>query len=177
MGDTTEVLAPVHRRPALPLVVVRILVRRSIRGAILLLGRLWQHRVSVGLIASLTALLIWSLSSRVGVAQWNSDGISPAPLVESYVEGQRVYDAQAMWNALSEELRSSFGSVEGLQRRIEQNRRQGSRVTESKYVAGSTLDDGRQVYLYVVSIQQGDQIRQVPYTFTVNQGGKILRID
>jgi hypothetical protein len=43
------------------------------------------------------------------------------------------------------------------------------------------LEDGRKVFLYIVmtSIQtpQGQVSQQVPYTFTVNQAGKIVNVD
>ena len=143
---------------------------------VLLMRVLWARRVSTLLVLVLTGLLAWSWSSRVGASSPGAF-LTPTSSVQSYLDGRSHFDAPAMWDAMSEEYRSSYGSVQGLQQWLERIRRQGSRYIESKYVAGYALSDGRQVYLYVASVEQGDQVQEVPYTFTVNQAGKIVRID
>jgi hypothetical protein len=105
--------------------------------------------------------------------------------VETYLTGQKEFQARLMWEALSDDLKRTMSqngrTMEATQQQLEQSKRSGIKYTGLQYVAGVPLNDGRSVHLYIVSVSvpsnQGQRDEQVPYTFTVDKTGKIVNID
>jgi hypothetical protein len=101
--------------------------------------------------------------------------------IELYLKGQSEFDANLMWEAMSDELKTTMTqngqTLESARQRMEQAKQRGTRVTGFKYVGGTGLNDGRSVHLYVVSATNGQDVQQVPYTFTLNKVGKIITIE
>jgi hypothetical protein len=100
--------------------------------------------------------------------------------VESYLAGQKNFDASMMWNAMDDQfkmaLQSNGQTLQAMQQEQQKYKAEGIKVAH-KHVADANLSDGRQVYLYVVTISKGTQSQEAPYMFTVSKAGKIVAID
>lgn len=100
--------------------------------------------------------------------------------VETYLKGQKEYNADLMWQAMDDQLKQALQrngqTLEGLKQQ-QQERKQAGVTFSGQYIAGTDLNDGRKVFLYIVTISQGSNSQQVPYTFTVSKTGKIINID
>jgi hypothetical protein len=111
-------------------------------------------------------------------------GISGAPAAtESYLKGNETYNAELMWTALSEEaverFRSRGGSVQSLQQQMDQAKQAGAGLERITYIGGESFPDGTSMHFYVV-LARGPQSRgeaeYVSYVFTLDQSGKIARV-
>jgi hypothetical protein len=111
-------------------------------------------------------------------------GITGAPAAtESYMKGNETYNAELMWTALSEEAleryRTRGGSVQTLQQQMEQAKQAGAALERITYVGGESFPDGTSMHFYVV-LARGPQSRgeaeYVSYVFTLDQSGKIARV-
>jgi hypothetical protein len=101
--------------------------------------------------------------------------------VETYIIGQKEYNADLMWQAMDDQLKAALQQRQGVTldalKQQQQQRRQAGVKLSAKHVAGTDLDDGRKVFLYIFTESNGQATQQVPYTFTVNKAGKIIGID
>jgi hypothetical protein len=105
--------------------------------------------------------------------------------VETYLTGQKEYNADLMWQAMDDDLKQAWQqngrSLQDLRQQQAQYRQAGIKFNAARHVFGMDLEDGRKVFLYIVmtSIQtpQGQVNQQIPYTFTVNRAGKIVNVD
>ncbi len=103
--------------------------------------------------------------------------------VDEYLQGMVEFDARKMWGAMSDELiemtKARGGTLEGLQRGLDEAKRQGGRYEDITMIANYPLQDGRKFLFYVLSRRGfgSPQLEQVFYVFTVGANGKISRID
>lgn len=106
------------------------------------------------------------------------------PAVDSYIKGLTQFDARLMWSSLSEEaiqaMRSRGGSLEALQKGLDDARQRGARYEDITMIGNYPLQDGRKYLFYVLS-RRGftgpEQLEQVYFVFTVARDGKITRIE
>src|SRR5262245_57986651 len=106
------------------------------------------------------------------------------PSVDSYIKGLTQFDAKLMWGSLSEEaiqaMRSRGGSLEALQKGLDDARQRGARYEDITMIGNYPLQDGRKYLFYVLS-RRGftgpEQLEQVYFVFTVAKDGKITRIE
>jgi hypothetical protein len=106
------------------------------------------------------------------------------PAVDSYIKGLTQFDAKLMWGSLSEEaiqaMRSRGGSLEALQKGLDDARQRGARYEDITMIGNYPLQDGRKYLFYVLS-RRGftgpEQLEQVYFVFTVARDGKITRIE
>ena len=125
----------------------------------------------------------FALASGTLTMPW-TPAAAPVPearvAVEAYLAGQKEYNADLMWQAMDDELKKALQqrgqSVQLVQQEMAQLRQAGVKTT-AQHVAGADLVDGRKVFLYIVTQSQGQNVRQLPYTFTVNKAGKIVNIE
>jgi hypothetical protein len=118
-------------------------------------------------------------ASRVG--GMNAEAV---PSVDSYIKGLTQFDAKLMWGSLSEEaiqaMRSRGGSLEALQKGLDDARQRGARYEDITMIGNYPLQDGRKYLFYVLS-RRGftgpEQLEQVYFVFTVAKDGKITRIE
>jgi hypothetical protein len=100
--------------------------------------------------------------------------------VEAYLRGQKDFNADMMWGAMDEQLKATLQqrgqSLQELKQQQLQRQQSGIKLAHH-HVAGTDLSDGRKVFLYIVTVSQGQQTQELPYTFTVNKAGKIVNID
>lgn len=146
-----------------------------------------------GLLALLAAgAVAWNALGRPTLALWTShptDGITinvattqppPPPSVERYMRAQASFDAAGMWESMSDALRQRMAltgnTLEKLQRDLETARQQQRRYTAATYVGGIATDGGHGVYFYVLTMEGPNGTSRLPYTFVVDQDGKIMNI-
>jgi hypothetical protein len=92
-----------------------------------------------------------------------------------YLEAQAKLDGQTMWDQLSPSAQQQFSSQGGSAQAFTQALQQGPHpdVKQITFVGGSTMGDGREAAIFVVTADVNGTLRQVPYFFTVNTDGKI----
>ena len=147
-------------------------------------GWLGWNKVSIAIIFVLLAALV---TGAIGL--WESPlkvkgkSVPPAPAVESFTRGQTNFDAQLIWNSLSDDLTASLQSngqdVSALQSQLDSLKEQGIRYTDVVYVGGHQDPRGESYYLYILSQQDPhdpSSLESVPFVFVVNASGKIERI-
>ena len=167
--------------------VVNRIMHRTIRGVVV-----HPIRFAIVLIALLAgaALLIFqaglptvslSLPSapfRMGVGS----GGAPSS-TESYMKGTETFNAELVWNALSDEAQGRYrqrgGSMQALQSQMDQAKQAGAQLEHVTYIGGQAFPDGTSMHFYTV-LTRGPQARSdaepVPYIFTLDKTGKIVRV-
>ncbi len=100
--------------------------------------------------------------------------------VEQYLKAQTQYDAATMWGTMSDRYRrrmeASNNSMEQLQAQLDSSRAREQRYSGATYVGGANLDKGGGVYLYILTVTSPTASAQLPFTFTLDQDGKIANI-
>ena len=155
--------------------LIRGLVVHPIRGIIMLVVLLGAVAVLLGQ-GSLPSLSL-SMPSvpRVGRTE-------PAS-TEGYMRGTTTFDAQLVWEALSPEAQSRYasrgGDLQTLQSQMDQAKQAGAQLDQVTYIGGQALPDGTSLHFYTV-LTRGPQSRSepeyVPYVFTLDTTGKIIRV-
>lgn len=97
--------------------------------------------------------------------------------IEEYLDGQRNADVLKMMSAFSDENKADSALLERTQQQVTRAKLHNIRFVDASYIGGTALMDGGSVHLYVVSIDDGAQTGQIPFTFTLNAEGKIARIE
>jgi len=101
---------------------------------------------------------------------------------ETYLRGNRDYDADLMWSSLNTDAQSRLkdqgGSVEDLQRQMDSAKQRGIKLEEVAYIGGRALPDGTSMQFYLVGIRQQarSDIDYQPYMFTLDRDGKIAKV-
>jgi hypothetical protein len=165
--------------------VVKRILHRFIRGVVthpirfvILLVALMAGATLVSLQAGLPAFS-FSLPSPSFAA-----GIGGAPTsTESYMKGTESFNAELVWNALSDEAqgryRSRGGSMQALQSQMDQAKQAGAQLEQVTYIGGQAFSDGTSMHFYTV-LTRGPQSRTdaepIPYVFTLDKSGKIVRV-
>jgi hypothetical protein len=156
---------------------IRGLVEHPIRFVIVL----------VALVAG-AALLIFqaglpSLSLSMPSAAFKMSSGGAPNSTESYMKGTETFNAELVWNALSDEAqgryRSRGGSMQALQSQMDQAKQAGAQLEHVTYIGGQSFPDGSSMHFYTV-LTRGPQSRSdaepVPYIFTLDKTGKIVRV-
>ena len=157
--------------------VIRGVVMHPIRFAIVLVA-LIAGAALVTLQAGLPTLSLSlpSPSFKVG------SGSAPNS-TESYMKGTETFNAELVWNALSDEAqgryRSRGGSMQALQSQMDQAKQAGAQLEQVTYIGGQAFPDGTSMHFYTV-LTKGPQPRTdaepIPYVFTLDKSGKIVRV-
>lgn len=92
-----------------------------------------------------------------------------------YLEAQAKGDGQVMWDQLSPTAQQQFSTNGVSPQAITQQLQQGPRpnLKQITFVGGSTMGDGREAAVFVVTADINGSLQQVPYYFTVDVNGKI----
>jgi hypothetical protein len=159
--------------------IVKRLARRVIRG--LVRARLLVVIVlGLGLIAA--ALGVFQ-SFQSGSFNLSLPGPGHAPeATENFLKGNQNYDAQLILASLSQdavERGRARNAIQEHQQRLEQARERGIRMEQFDYVGGQALPDGTSLQFYVVAMRGlggRPELEYVPYVFTLDRSGKIVRI-
>ena len=165
--------------------VVKRILHRLIRGVVthpirfvILLVALIAGATLVTLQAGLPSfsLSLPSPSLRVG-------SNSAPSSTENYMKGTETFNAELVWNALSDEAqgryRSRGGSMQALQSQMDQAKQAGAQLEQVTYIGGQAFPDGTSMHFYTV-LTRGPQSRTdaepIPYVFTLDKTGKIVRV-
>jgi hypothetical protein len=165
--------------------IVKRILHRTIRG--LVMHPIRMVIVLVALIAGV-ALVVFqaglpTLSLSLPSAPFKVGGGGAPNATESYMKGTETFNAELVWNALSDEAqgryRSRGGSMQALQSQMDQAKQAGAQLDHVTYIGGQSFPDGTSMHFYTV-LTRGPQARSdaepVPYIFTLDKTGKITRV-
>ncbi len=168
---------------------LRLLLRRLFYGLTLLGRALAPHKLALGLALPLLALvmllagyLVWERIGPSAAGFARADSIPPGSNVETYLNAQRQYDVDQMWESFSPSLQASLldqGRTKNTMRAQFQNQKlAGLSYLKSSYIGGVKLSKGGALYFYVVDVRlpQGAGNDKIPFTFTVDEEGKITGV-
>lgn len=166
--------------------ILKRILHRLIRGVLLhpirfviVVAALLAGAALVVLQAGLPTL---ALSLPSPSARLSSNGAPVA--TENYMRGTETFNAELVWNALSDEAqgryRSRGGSMQALQSQMDQAKQAGAHLENVTYIGGQGFADGSSMHFYTV-LTRGPQTQQgaaepVPYVFTLDPSGKIVRV-
>ncbi len=110
-------------------------------------------------------------------------GTSPAPeATEEFMRGNQQYDAQLIWQSLSDQARSRLesqgGSVDTFASQMDSAKQRGVKLEDVSYIGEKSLPDGTSMVFYLVGYKQGADasVEFVPYLFTLDTSGKIIKV-
>ena len=103
--------------------------------------------------------------------------INQSPVIEDYLKAQANYDANGMWNLISDSLKQQLASsnttITQLQQQLDSDKQSGRRYTSATYFGGTEIDTGTYAYFYVLTVDSPSGTTRVPYIYVVGQDGKI----
>lgn len=167
----------------------RLLLRRALYGLVLLGDLIKPRLASVVIIAVLAGIIGFeTLALITSVFVRNASDsrvalIEPNPAVLNFLEGQRDFDANKMWESFSPDLQASLTgqniTKDDLIQQVESERSAGQRYRSFAYVGGVRTDGNRQMFFYVVDIDSpvAERSGKFSFVFTVDSSGKIIRIN
>jgi hypothetical protein len=124
-----------------------------------------------------------SVSLALPTAQAFRVGNSAPTATENYMKGTETFNADLVWNSLSDDAqnryRSRGGSMQQLQQQMDQARQAGAQLEQVTYIGGQSFPDGTSMHFYTV-LTKGPQAQStaepIPYVFTLDPSGKIVRV-
>lgn len=138
---------------------------------------------SIVIFVLLVALATSSLGLWDSPIKLRNADLPPPAAGESFVRGQTNFDAQLIWDALSDDfvlaLEGQGADVNSIQAQLDDLRDSGIRYTAAHYVGGYRSPLGETYYLYIFSRenpQVTEGIETVPYVLILNEAGKIKGI-
>ena len=157
--------------------VIRGVVMHPIRFAIVLVALI----AGAALVTLQAGLPTLSLSLPSPSFKVGSGGAPNS--TENYMKGTETFNAELVWNALSDEAqgryRSRGGSMQALQSQMDQAKQAGAQLEQVTYIGGQAFPDGTSMHFYTV-LTKGPQPRTdaepIPYVFTLDKSGKIVRV-
>ena len=110
-------------------------------------------------------------------------GNSAPTATENYMKGTETFNADLVWNSLSDDAqnryRSRGGSMQQLQQQMDQAKQAGAQLDQVTYIGGQSFPDGTSMHFYTV-LTKGPQTQStaepIPYVFTLDPTGKIVRV-
>lgn len=159
--------------------LVQRLLQRTVAGVAA--NKLWALVAVVVALGGAVALLSNVALEGRGVVDGLGGGSSSTSAMERYLQGYTTYDASLIWDSLSrsavEAIEARGGSVTSLQEQLNQARQAGIRYGQFTYVGGRPLASGESIHFYLVEVVgPAGEVEQVPYIFTLDSEGKIVRV-
>lgn len=163
---------------------IRFLLRpRAVRyGLVLLLvvGTLGWNVAGGSILGAKSSALQSADQSGATTSTQAANQLPPSPVVEKYLQAQASFNGKAMWELISDDMKSSMqasdASVQQLQAELDTAKKQGRRYNGATYVGGVPISQGRSVYFYVLSVDGPGGTNEVPYIYIVGSDGKIVSI-
>ena len=164
--------------------IINRILHRVIRGLVMHPIRLVVFLVALVAAAGLVMFQsgLPALSMSLPSPSFRVGGSAPAS-TESYMKGNETFNAELVWNALSEEaqgrLRSRGTNVQALQDQMDQAKQAGRQFNQVTYIGGQSFPDGTSMHFYTVlsrGLQSRGEPEPIPYVFTLDQSGKIVRV-
>jgi hypothetical protein len=164
--------------------IIKRIMHRLIRGTV-------EHpiRLVIVLLAlfGAAALVIFqaglpSMSLALPISPSFRGGSAPKS-TENYMKGTETFNADLVWNSLSDDAqnryRSRGGSMQQLQQQMDQAKQAGAQLDQVTYIGGQSFPDGTSMHFYTV-LTKGPQAQStaepIPYVFTLDPSGKIVRV-
>ncbi|MCX2727893.1 hypothetical protein OO015_10375 [Thermomicrobium sp. 4228-Ro] len=175
-------------RPILFLLqTIRVLLRKVLWFVIRAVRLAWRHLL-VTLLVALGAFYAYRALFPPPEGQVNeapvrtAPMISPPPSVRAYLEAQRDFDAERMWQTFSPDAKArrlaAGETLAAFRQSVDLLQRQGFRFGESIYIGGYRLPDGQAYYFYVTEVRNAsDQSGLVYQIFWVGSDGLIFVVD
>jgi hypothetical protein len=162
--------------------VLHRLIRGSVNHPIRLVIVLVALFAGAALVMFQSGLPALSLSLPSSPFRMGSSGGAPSS-TESYLRGHETFNAELVWGSYSDEAQGRFrqrgGSIQALQSQMDQAKQAGAQLEQITYIGGQSFADGSSMHFYTV-FTKGPQSRTdaepVPYIFTLDQSGKIVRV-
>jgi hypothetical protein len=160
--------------------LVKRVLHRLIRGLL----RARAALLAVVLLAIAAGALATFQAGQAPALSFSLPGPRRAPdATESYLKGNQNYNAELMWNSLSEEavdrFRARGGTLQDMQRQLDRARETGTKLEQINYVGGHGLPDGTSLQFYVVASRGPagrSELEHVTYIFTLDRFGKISKV-
>ena len=159
---------------------VRVGLRNTVRYFVLKPAMLVPWLAAVAVIVAAIVLVPTLLPQIPGLANLRAQTAPPA--TESYLRGNRDYNADLVWNSLNNDaqtrLSAGGGSLDDLRQQMDSAKQKGVRLEETAYIGGKSLPDGTSMQFYLVGIRQPTRsdIDYQPYMFTLDASGKIAKV-
>lgn len=165
--------------------IVKRMLHRTIRG--LVTHPIRFVIVLVALIAGAALLIFQAGLPSVSLSMPSAPfkvGSSGAPAsTENYMHGTETFNADLVWSSLSDEAQGRYktrgGSQQALQSQMDQAKQAGAQLDHITYIGGQSFPDGTSMHFYTV-LTRGPQSKSdaepVPYIFTLDKAGKIVRV-
>jgi hypothetical protein len=159
---------------------VRRALIRTIRYFVLKPAALVGWLAGVVVLVALIVAVPMLLPSIPAVA--NLRGGTAPTSTEDYLRGNRDYNADLVWNSLNSDaqtrLSAGGGSLDDLRLQMDTAKQKGVKLEEASYIGGKSLADGTSMQFYLVGIRQParSDIDYQPYMFTLDQSGKIAKV-
>ncbi|MFN3336358.1 MAG: hypothetical protein ACK42I_02510 [Thermomicrobium sp.] len=167
--------------------VFRVILRKLLWVTIRTIRFAWRHLlvvllVALGVFYAYRALMPEQRGSGSEPAVRTAPVIAPPASVRAYLEAQRNFDAERMWQTLSPEAKArrlaSGESLATFRQSIRLLQEQGFRFEDSTYVGGYRLPDGQAYYFYVTEVRNANNQRGMVYQiFWVDSDGLIFLVD
>jgi len=167
--------------------VVRVVLRKTLWVTIRVIRLAWRHLL-VTLLIALGGYYAYRALAPQPVSQPRESPVQAAPLiappasVRAYLEAQRNFDAERMWQTLSPESKArrlaSGESLATFRQSVQLLQQQGFRFGESTYVGGYKSPHGQAYYFYVTEVRNANDQRGMVYQiFWVSADGLIFTVD
>ena len=164
---------PSERRSRL--FVLRRVVARTLRYLI-------HDPVLVLLVTGLVAFLV--LAGAFGlIGRSMASPVQADDAADHYMRGLRDHDVSELFGSLSPDMRRTleqrFGRLgpAAVAALFTEEERSGERIVGYKLVARYDTVQGDSLRFYVVQAQRGNERRDVPYTLTIDQSGKVSKVE
>ncbi len=106
--------------------------------------------------------------------------VPPPPSVETYFKAQAAFDAKGMWDTMSDQLKLRMTAMSNtpdqLQKELDTAKQQGRSYASVVYVGGVGLGNGHTAYFYILTVDSPKGSSRLPYTFVLDQDGKLSSI-
>jgi hypothetical protein len=165
--------------------IVKRMLHRMIRG---LVTHPIRFVIVLVALAAGAALLIFqaglpAVSLALPSAPFKVGSSSAPTATENYMHGTETFNADLVWSSLSDEAQGRYksrgGSQQALQSQMDQAKQAGAELDHVTYIGGQSFPDGTSMHFYTV-ITRGPQSKSdaepVPYIFTLDKAGKIVRV-
>ena len=167
--------------------IIKRILHRLVRGVVLHPIRFVILLVALAAAASLAIFTAGfpSLSLALPSSPFRVGGGGAPNATENYMKGTETFNAELVWNALSDEAQGRYrqrgGSMQALQGQMDQAKQAGAQLEQVTYIGGQAFPDGTSMHFYTV-LTRGPQSQSradaepVPYVFTLDKAGKIVRV-
>jgi hypothetical protein len=126
---------------------------------------------------------VFQLLSGGGIPLAMSGGArSGSSAAENFFKGTQTYDANLVWEAYNDTSRKRLeeaGGTQAVQNQLNMARDRGEKLEDFTLVGKKDLPDGSSMHFYLVTAsyaQYQGQVAYIPYVLTVDQNGKIARV-